>query len=241
MTKEDIRREPCGPRRGPQPTGGIRTYGRRCPRSGWSTCTRISAGFAAFPETEQPRIDRSSATSASACRTRWCPRWRPASLGPKKRAQRTSNGQNQALPALVGGGRRTRSGAGRPRLRRGDAFAWWTLSRAGRRGGDLPGSGDGSGPDGAVSATDVAAFGPVLEAFVAARPELHVTYEAWNTNDLYEAAAAACRRRHRRRPYRELRGRPAGEARQRRLRPTAPLAATAALSPEANWRDESSA
>jgi iron(III) transport system substrate-binding protein len=42
-------------------------------------------------------------------------------------------------------------------------------------------------------ATDVAVFGPVLEAFVATVPELRVTFEAWNTNDLYGRAAADCR------------------------------------------------
>jgi ABC-type Fe3+ transport system substrate-binding protein len=41
-------------------------------------------------------------------------------------------------------------------------------------------------------ATDIAVFGPVLEAFVATLPGLGITFEAWNTNDLYAAAEAAC-------------------------------------------------
>jgi ABC-type Fe3+ transport system substrate-binding protein len=101
------------------------------------------------------------------------------------------------------------------------------------------------GPETAVArmhvrgATDVEVFGPVLEAFVATLPELHVTFEAWNTNDLYEAAAADCR---------------AGATDVDLLVSSAAdqlvklvndgcaqphrSVATAALPPEANWRDE---
>lgn len=43
------------------------------------------------------------------------------------------------------------------------------------------------------AATDLAAFGPLLEAFVAEHPEFRVDFEIWITNDLFEAAAAECR------------------------------------------------
>lgn len=88
-------------------------------------------------------------------------------------------------------------------------------------------------------ATDIGFIAPALEAFVARWPEIQVTIEAWNSNDLYRAATAACR----------------GEA------PAADLLisssvdqqvklvndgcaephrspATAGLPPEASWRDE---
>ena len=42
-------------------------------------------------------------------------------------------------------------------------------------------------------ATDVAVIGPVLEAFTEAFPDVQVTFEAWNTNELYAVAEAACR------------------------------------------------
>lgn len=42
-------------------------------------------------------------------------------------------------------------------------------------------------------ATDVAVFGPVLEAFVASLPDVQVTFESRNTNDVFAAAAAECR------------------------------------------------
>lgn len=41
--------------------------------------------------------------------------------------------------------------------------------------------------------TDIDLFAPLLEGFVAAIPELAVTYEEWGSNALAEAAAAACR------------------------------------------------
>ena len=88
-------------------------------------------------------------------------------------------------------------------------------------------------------ATDIAAFGPVLQAFVARTPELRVTLEAWNTNALSEVAAAECR---------------AGVASADLLFSSAAdqivrlvndgcaqphrSALTAALPSEANWRDE---
>ena len=55
------------------------------------------------------------------------------------------------------------------------------------------------GPAGAASqlhvrgATDIAALAPVVLAFLETLPGLQVTVESWNTNDLYEAAAATCR------------------------------------------------
>jgi ABC-type Fe3+ transport system substrate-binding protein len=88
-------------------------------------------------------------------------------------------------------------------------------------------------------ATDIPIFGPVIEAFAATIPELEVTLEAWNTNDLYAAAAADCR---------------AGRSETDLLVSSAAdqlvslvnegcaqphrSVATAALPPEANWRDE---
>ena len=88
-------------------------------------------------------------------------------------------------------------------------------------------------------ATDVEVFGPILEAFVATVPELHVTFEAWNTNDLYRKAAEDCR---------------AGATDVDLLLSSAAdqlvklvndgcaqphrSVATAALPPEENWRDE---
>jgi ABC-type Fe3+ transport system substrate-binding protein len=43
--------------------------------------------------------------------------------------------------------------------------------------------------------TDVALFGPLLEAFAQATPELEIRYEQWGSNDLYALTAAACRDR----------------------------------------------
>ncbi len=43
------------------------------------------------------------------------------------------------------------------------------------------------------STTDIALFGRVLDDFVAATPGLRVDYEQWGSNDLYAVAAAACR------------------------------------------------
>ncbi|MSU88815.1 extracellular solute-binding protein [Rhodobacteraceae bacterium 2CG4] len=40
--------------------------------------------------------------------------------------------------------------------------------------------------------TDIALFGPVLGAFVAASPEVRVEYEQWSSNGLYAAGEAAC-------------------------------------------------
>ncbi|MFO1210608.1 MAG: ABC transporter substrate-binding protein [Amaricoccus sp.] len=44
-----------------------------------------------------------------------------------------------------------------------------------------------------LGTTDVAQFAPLLEAFVAATPEVAVAYEQWGSNDLYDRTAAACR------------------------------------------------
>jgi ABC-type Fe3+ transport system substrate-binding protein len=88
-------------------------------------------------------------------------------------------------------------------------------------------------------ATDIAFIAPALEAFVARWPEIQVTIEAWNSNELYRTATAACR----------------GEARAADLLISSSVdqqvklvndgcaephrsPATARLSPEANWRDE---
>ncbi len=55
------------------------------------------------------------------------------------------------------------------------------------------------GPEDAVEVltvqgtTDVAAFAPVIEAFVRAAAGVRIDYEQWASNDLYEVAAAACR------------------------------------------------
>ncbi len=89
------------------------------------------------------------------------------------------------------------------------------------------------------AATDVASFAPVLEAFVETAPGLRVVLEVWNTNEIYADAAASCRE-----------GRPSGDllmssAVDQLVRlvndgcaqPHWSLA-TAALPPEANWRDE---
>ncbi len=44
-----------------------------------------------------------------------------------------------------------------------------------------------------LGTTDVAVFGPLVEAFVTATPEVAVAYEQWGSNDLYARAQAACR------------------------------------------------
>ncbi|MFT3973187.1 MAG: ABC transporter substrate-binding protein [Amaricoccus sp.] len=43
-----------------------------------------------------------------------------------------------------------------------------------------------------LGTTDVAQFAPLLDAFVAATPEVAVAYEQWGSNELYLRAAAAC-------------------------------------------------
>lgn len=40
--------------------------------------------------------------------------------------------------------------------------------------------------------TDIAVFGPVIEAFLQPRPQLAITYEQWSSNALYEATGRAC-------------------------------------------------
>lgn len=48
------------------------------------------------------------------------------------------------------------------------------------------------------STTDIAVFGPVLEAFLETAPDIAIDYEQWLTNELYDATAADCTRwRHR--------------------------------------------
>lgn len=42
-------------------------------------------------------------------------------------------------------------------------------------------------------AVDVDIITPILERFVGALPDLRVTFESWNTNDLFEQALAECR------------------------------------------------
>lgn len=43
------------------------------------------------------------------------------------------------------------------------------------------------------STTDIALFGPVLDGFVAANPDIRVDYEQWGSNDLYAVSLAECR------------------------------------------------
>ena len=42
-------------------------------------------------------------------------------------------------------------------------------------------------------ATDIPFIAPALQAFVEARPEFYVTFESWNSNDLYRSAVTDCR------------------------------------------------
>ena len=87
--------------------------------------------------------------------------------------------------------------------------------------------------------TDLVLFEPVLDAFLATAPQLRIRYEQWASDDLYDAAAAACRGEF---PSADLLISSSidqhvklvndGCARPYRS------AATAALPPEANWRDE---
>ncbi|SFG93633.1 iron(III) transport system substrate-binding protein [Palleronia marisminoris] len=54
------------------------------------------------------------------------------------------------------------------------------------------------GPDNATrtatirSTTDLAAFGPVIEAFLTTRPDTRIIYEQWGSNDLYRVTAKDC-------------------------------------------------
>lgn len=43
------------------------------------------------------------------------------------------------------------------------------------------------------STTDIAVFGPVVEAFLSDRPGLHVRYEQWGSNELYRLSRRECR------------------------------------------------
>ena len=134
---------------------------------------------------------KSSATSASACSRAAARRlWRSAILGREGRRASQWTQQGAAIGGRLAGRERRRSPS-RSRRRR-LRFA---------------------GPPAAQEVEEVATFGPdrrrpacssgarrtsrssarFLEAFVATLPELHVTFEAWNTNDLYGEAAADCR------------------------------------------------
>lgn len=88
-------------------------------------------------------------------------------------------------------------------------------------------------------ATDVEIIGPVLEAFAATIPDLGITFEAWNTNDLYRAAAADCRAGATRT---DLLMSSAADQLVKLVNDGCALShwslATAALSPAQNWRDE---
>ena len=90
-----------------------------------------------------------------------------------------------------------------------------------------------------LGTTDVAPFTPLLEAFVAANPEIGVAYEQWGSNDLYARAAAACRGEA---PSPDLVVSSAVDLQVRLVndgcaRPHRSLP-TAALPADANWRDE---
>ncbi len=43
------------------------------------------------------------------------------------------------------------------------------------------------------STTDIAVFGPVLDAFLDTRPDLSVTYEQWGSNNLFDVTLSDCR------------------------------------------------
>ncbi len=43
------------------------------------------------------------------------------------------------------------------------------------------------------STTDLSVFGPIIEAFLRARPDMRVDYEQWASNGLHELSAAECR------------------------------------------------
>lgn len=42
------------------------------------------------------------------------------------------------------------------------------------------------------STTDLAIFAPVVDTFIAANPDVHITYEQWGSNDLYALTQAEC-------------------------------------------------
>lgn len=87
--------------------------------------------------------------------------------------------------------------------------------------------------------TDIDAFGPVLEAFVAGRAGLRVVYEQWPSNALYRQADAACRGGA---PPADVVMSSAVDQQVRLVNDgcAAPhvSAATRRLAPELNWRDE---
>ncbi|MEP3048125.1 MAG: ABC transporter substrate-binding protein [Roseibium sp.] len=43
------------------------------------------------------------------------------------------------------------------------------------------------------STTDISVFGPVVDAFIRARPGLKIRFEQWGSNDLYELTRSECR------------------------------------------------
>lgn len=90
-----------------------------------------------------------------------------------------------------------------------------------------------------LGTTDVGLFAPLLEAFVAAAPEIAVEYEQWGSNDLYALAAAACRGE---RAPADLVVSSAADLQVKLVndgcaQPHRSLL-TAALPPDAKWRDE---
>ena len=90
-----------------------------------------------------------------------------------------------------------------------------------------------------LGTTDVVLFAPLLEAFVAAAPEVGIDYEQRGSNDISEGAAAAC---HGAAPSADLVISSAVDQQVRLVndgcaRPHRSVATTG-LPPEANWRDE---
>ena len=89
------------------------------------------------------------------------------------------------------------------------------------------------------AATDLAFMAPVLQSFVDAWPEIHVTFESWNSNDLYRMAASACRGEG---PAADLLMSSAVDLQVKLVNDGCAQPhrspATAALPDSANWRDE---
>jgi iron(III) transport system substrate-binding protein len=101
------------------------------------------------------------------------------------------------------------------------------------------GSGDAAVTLRVLGTTDVDLFASVLEAFVAAAPEVGVDYEQWGSNDISALAAAACRDEA---PSADLVISSAVDQQVRLVNDGCAgphrSVATAGLPPEANWRDE---
>ena len=88
-------------------------------------------------------------------------------------------------------------------------------------------------------ATDIPFIAPALQAFVEAWPEFHVTFESWNSNDLYRSAVTDC---HGNGPVADLLISSSVDQQVKLVndgcaQPYRSLA-TAALPNNANWRDE---